>query len=216
MTRLCNDVDLLKWEPMLFRDLAPADQTLCKGNDGEVDGTTFSASGASFTGSAIEAGHVIYLYDDAGTVDGCYEVVSVDSETQLTISVIRHETDAAAVAPPNGSGLNYRISTFDPQVEEASYSLFQYFGIATETEIQTESICNIRALRQSCVFAVLSTVFSGNAYDNDNKDNFWRKSLHYQKLFHTARARCRLEIDTDSDDTAEQFKTGGSVQLRRV
>jgi len=217
MTQFSKDVDLLKWEPVLFRDLALVSQRLCSGSDGELDGTTFESAGASFTNAAVAAGHVIYLNDGA-SLDGCYEVVSVDSATQLTISVVRAGSDDTTVPPPDGSEINYHVSTFDPQAQEVAYSLLQYFGInpsgasegVTPEEIQDEGV-----LRQASVFAVLSAIFTSSAAAEDGRDIFWRKSLHYQQLFQTARVKIRIGIDSDNDEIAEQFRTGGTVRLRR-
>ncbi|MFC1783908.1 hypothetical protein ACFL02_10060 [Planctomycetota bacterium] len=218
MVQLSTDVDLLKWEPVLFRELYQSSQTLCLGQDGVMSGTTFTSSSASFTDARVAAGQVIYL-NDGDSIDGSYEVVSKDSATQLTLSIIRQGTDDAAVGPPEGSNISYRISTFAPQAEEMAYSLLQYFGIKAageEAEITATDILNNRALRQASVFAVLSLVFGSSAGGRDDPAGYWQKSLHYKKMLHTARARARLEIDTDNDGYAEQYRTGGSVRLRRL
>jgi hypothetical protein len=217
MVRFCNDVDLLKWEPVLFVDMARSAQTLCAGGDGVTSGTTFTSAGGSFVSGGVSAGQVIYLRDSGDTIDSCYEIVSVDSATQLTLSVLRQDEDDAAVAPPAGSSLSYRISTFDPQSEEASYGLLQYFGIKASGEegINADDIINTRAIRQACVFAVLSALFAGSACGDGDVSGFWQKSLYYQRKFHTARARTRVDIDTDDDDLAEEFRWGGSIRLRR-
>ena len=218
MSKFCNDVDLLKWEPVLFRDLAMVSQTLCQGTDGVTSGTTFTSAGASFINSGVAAGHVIYLRDSSNTIGGCYEIVSVDSATQLTISLVRQGTDDTALAVPDGGSLSYRISTFDPQAEEVSYSLLQYFGIGESGAegITVDDILNSRSLRQSCVFAVLSAVFAGSACGDESERGFWQKSLRYQKMFQSARARARVELDTDDDNLAEQTLMGGSFRLRRL
>ena len=218
MVKFSNDIDLLKWEPVLFRDLALASQTLCHGSDGSLNGTTFTSSSGSFINSGIAAGHVIYLLASGSSIDGCYEVVSVDSATQLTISVVRQTTDDDAIAPAGGSEIDYRISTFDPQAEEASYSLLQYFGVATtDADGNYENnVLNQRSLRQATVFGVLSAIFAGSASRSSDGDGFWKKSVRYQKMFNTARVKARLEIDTNGDNIAEQFHTGGTVRLRRL
>ena len=127
MSAFSNDVDLLLWEPMLFRDYAYPSQTLCQGVDGVTSGTSFTSAGASFLSSAVKAGHVIYLYNSV--IDSCYEVVEVLSDTELTVSVLRHKETDDPIPPPGGSNLQYRISTFDPQAEEIGNDLLQYFGI---------------------------------------------------------------------------------------
>ncbi|MCJ7692851.1 MAG: hypothetical protein MUO22_05495 [Sedimentisphaerales bacterium] len=46
-------------------------------------------------------------------------------------------------------------------------------------------------------------------------ESFWKKSLHYQKLFGKARERCRLSIDTSGDGIADVTKMGASARLVR-
>ena len=215
--RFSTDVDILKWEPVLFREWYLPSQTLALGQDGELDGTVFTSASGAFDEAGIAAGHVIYL-NDSDKLEGCYEVVSVDSATELTVSVVRMSADDDAVAPPPGSGIGYRISTFDPQAEEAAYGLGQYFGIKiSEGEVDdgAVNILNSRALRQASVFAVLSAVMAGSAGGKDDGEGFWMKSSRYQEMFYTARARARVEIDKDNDKSAEEILNGGSVRLRR-
>ena len=215
--RFSTDVDLLKWEPVLFRELYLPSQTLAIGQDGELDGTTFTSESGLFEEAGISAGQVIYL-NDGNSIDGCFEVVSVDSTTELTVSVVRMSAEDDAVAPPAGSGIDYRISTLDPQAEEAAYGLGQHFGIKiSEGEVDTGAvnILNSRALRQASVFAVLSAVFAGSASGQGDAGGYWMKSSRYQEMFYTARARARVEIDRDNDKSAEEILSGGSVQLRR-
>jgi hypothetical protein len=217
MVRYSKDVDLLKWEPVLFVELAPASQTLCQGEDGVLNGTMFSSSGAAFDEAGVTAGQVMYL-NDGESLDGCYEIVSVDSATQVTVSVLRQSEEDDPVAPPSGSEISYRVSTFDPQAEETAYDLMQYFGIETgeDEESSVGEILNQRVLRQASVFGVLNAVFAAAACGKNDVNGYWAKSQRYQELFHTARSKARIELDTDSDNVAEQFRSGGTVQLRRL
>ena len=219
MVKFSSDVDLLKWEPVVFRDLALASQTLSQGTDGELSGTSFTSSSGSFVNAGVTAGHVICLLSSDRSLDGCYEVVSVDSATQLTVSVVRTTSEDASIAPPSGSSIVYKVSTYDPQAEEVAYGLLQFFGIGGSDgsgSASEESVLNSRALRQASVFSILSAVFASSATDLNSQGGYWQKSLRYQGLFNTARLRARLEIDTDSDAIAEKFQTGGTMRLRRV
>ena len=54
-------------------------------------------------------------------------------------------------------------------------------------------------------------MLAGKAQD----ENYWKKSLHYQKLFDKARGRCRLSIDAGSDGVADVTKIGASGRLVR-
>ncbi len=217
MTTFSSDVDLLKWEPVLFRELAWASQTLCTGSDGVVSGTTLTSASGAFEAAGVQAGHVVYLNDGA-ELDGCYEIVSVDSATQLTVSVVRQSSDGAAVAAPSGSGVSYRVSTFDPQAEEVAYGLLQYFGIESGREdgVTVEEIVDGRSLRQAAVCGVLAAVFAASGCGKEDASGHWKKSLHYKQLFHTARSRARVGIDTDGDGVGERVLSGGTVRLRRL
>jgi len=160
---------------------------------------------------------VIYLRSADGTLDGAYEIVSVDSATQLTISVIRSDSEMAAVAPPAAAEISYRISTFGPQANEAGFQLTEYFTISPgnpASDIDAEDVLDTNVLKRTSVFAVISTVYAMLA-SKAKDENFWKKSLHYQKLFAKARERCRLSIDIGSDGVADVTKIGASGKLVR-
>jgi hypothetical protein len=217
MVSFSNDVDILKYEPILFGELHLPWQVVAAGTGGTLSGTTFTASGADFVAGSLTAGGVIYLQTADSALDGAYEIVSVDSATQLTISVLRPDSEAPAVAPPAATGISYRISTFGPQANEVAFQLTEYFGIAPgnpASEINVEDVLDVSVLRLASVFAVISIAYAmlaGKARD----ENYWKKSLHYQKLFDKARGRCRLSIDVGSDGLADLTKVGASGRLVR-
>ena len=218
MVQFSQDVDILKWEPNLFCDLARPCQTLCEGDDGELSGTTFTSSIGAFDSCGLSSGKVIYLNDNEG-INGCYEIVSVDSATQLTVSVLRGDDEGDLIAPPSGSGIGYRVSSFDPQAQEVAYNLLSYFGIKVtgETgEVTAENVLANDALRQASAYAVMSAVFAGCACGEDDVGGYWQKSLHYQKLFGRARSRALVELDLDGDALGDRNLSGGSVRLKRV
>ena len=72
------------------------------GNGWELAGTTFEASGANFVSAGVEAGDCVYLRSADGILDGVYEIVAVDSATQLCVSVLRADSEADPIAPPAG------------------------------------------------------------------------------------------------------------------
>jgi hypothetical protein len=76
-----NDVDLLKYESKLFTEHYFPSQVLASGTGGMLAGTTFTKSGADFVAAGVSAGGVVYLKSAAGTLDGAFEIVSVDSAT---------------------------------------------------------------------------------------------------------------------------------------
>ena len=217
MVRFSNDADILKYEPVLFGELHLPGQVLASGVGGMLGGATFTASGADFVGAQVSAGGAIYLRSDDGVLDGAYEIVSVDSATQLTVSVVRAESDAAAVAPPGASDVSYRISTFAPQASEVGFALTEYFGLqpgSPEASVDADDVLDTEVLRRVSVFAVISSVYAMLASKAED-ENFWSKSLHYRKQFEKARQRCRLSIDVGSDGQEDVTRVGGSVRLAR-
>src|SRR5688572_6984732 len=117
MTTFCTDTALLAWEPNLPRDAAFASQTLLAGT-GDLAGTTFTMDSAgSFTAAHVEANQVIVL---TGGTSGCYPIVSVNSATQLTISVLWDGLMPISGDPtpsPIGTTIDlaFVIRTFAPQ-----------------------------------------------------------------------------------------------------
>ena len=217
MVSFSNDADVLKYEPILFGELYLPWQVLSSGTGGELSGTTFTASGADFVSAQVSAGGAVYLQSADGSLDGAYEIVSVDSSTQLSVSVIRSDSDDSGIAPPAATDISYRISTYGPQASEIGFQLTEYFGIRPgnpASDIDVEDVLDTDVLRRASVFAVISSVYAMLA-SKAKDENFWKKSLHYQKLFEKARERCRLSIDTGSDGVADVTRVGASVRLVR-
>lgn len=217
MVSFSNDVDILKYEPVLFGELHLPWQVLAEGTGGTLSGTTFTAEDANFVAANISAGGVIYLHSADGALDGGYEIVSVDSATQLSISVIRPDSQADAIAPPAAGDLSYRISTFAPQANEVGFQLTEYFGIRPgnpASDYDIDDVLDTDVLKQASVFAVISSVYATLAGKADD-ESFWKKSLYYQKLFSSAKGRTRLSIDLGSDGVVDVTQIGASGRLVR-
>lgn len=217
MISFSNDSDILKYEPVLFGELHLPWQVLAAGTAGTVSGTTFTDTGGDFVNAQVPNGGAIYLRSGNGSLDGVYEIVSVDSATQLTVSVIRPDSEDDAIAPPAGTDVSYRISTFGPQAREVAFELTEYFGVRPgdpASDIDVEDVVDTQALRRTSVFAVISSVYAMLASKSED-EIFWKKSLHYGRLFERARERCRFSVDAGSDGVADVTKTGASGKLVR-
>ncbi len=217
MLAFSNDVDILRYEAVLFSDLHFGWQVLCEADGGTLSGTVFSKQGEDFVSAGVGAGGVVYLRSQDGTLDGAYEIVSVDSATELTVSVLRADGQASAVGPGDASDVSYRVSTFAPQANEVAFELTQYFGIRPgnpDSEYEVDDILDTSVLRQVSVYGVLAKVYVtvGNGGD---EDGFLEKSLHYQKLFGKAKERCRVSIDISGDGVGDRTNIGGSIRLVR-
>ncbi len=217
MVTFSNDADILKYEPILFGELHLPWQVLATGTGAALSGTTLTAGGADFIAAQVQAGGVVYLQSADGSLDGAYEIISVDSTTQLSISVIRADSTETAVPPPAATNISYRISTFGPQAAEVGFQLTEYFGISPgnpASDIDADDILDTSVLKLASVFAVISSVYAMLA-GKTRDQNYWSKSLYYQKLFAKARGRCRLSIDVGTDGIADVTKIGAAGRLVR-
>lgn len=218
MAVFSQDRDILKHEAILFSKLYFPWQVLCEGKDGVLSGTSFSQSGNDFTALSVSGGGVIYLRSDDGNLDGVYEIVSVDSAGELTISVLREDSQASAVAPGDNSNVSYHISTFGPQANTVFFELTRYFGIQPgnpNSEYGIDDLVDTEVLRQAAVYAVIAGIYATLGSRSEDEHGFWQKSLHYQKLFEKARERCRISIDADGDGNGEINRVGGSIRIFR-
>jgi len=220
MITFSKDIDLLRWEPVLFGELALPSQRLCEGNDGAMAQTTFTSAAADFTACDVHPGHVLCAHNADYSLQGCYEIVAVDPGAPgLTVSILRADADAPTVAPPAGTDLQFHISSYAPLAHEIAESLLQYFDLANladEPEQILAQIANPQSLRQTSVFGVLTAVFAARATGANDPAGLWDKAMHYRKQFETARARVRLQLDPNGDQIIDRTHTGGSIRLRRA
>ncbi len=217
MVTFSTDSDILKYEPGLFGELYLPGQVLALGTGAQLSGTTLTATGADFVSARVSAGGVVYLRSSGGLLDGAYEVVSVDSATQLTVSVVRAAADDEPVAPPPATQIKYRVSTFAPQAAEAAFQLTEALGVKPgnpASNIDAKDILCPDVLKRASVFAVISSVYAMLA-SKARDDNFWKKSLHYQSLLEKARLRFRVGIDLGSDGLPDVTISGASGRLKR-
>jgi hypothetical protein len=217
MAKFSSDVDILKREPILFGELHLPLQVPASGTGATLAGTTLTALDVNFLNPGVSAGGVVYLRSANGVLDGAYEVVSVDSETQLTVSVLRSDVADDPIAPPAADNVTYRIVTYEPQAVDAAFDLTQYFGIQPgnpNSEITVDDVVDLEGLRRASAFAVISSVYATWAGRTDD-NAFWQKSEHYGRLAEDARQRCHLSVDLGSDGVADITRVGGAIRLVR-
>ncbi len=216
MTKFSSDVDILKYEPVLFGELHLPGQVLASGTGATLSGTLLTAAGADFLAAGISAGGVVHLKSADGSLEGAYEIVAVNSPTQLTVSVVRSDPADPAIAPPAADNISYRVSTFGPQAEEAAFQLTEHFGLRPgypTSEIAAEDILDTEGLRRASTFFVIASVYA--MWTSPASEYFWEKSLLYKQFFENARQRCRLSADLGSDGVADVTRIGGVIKLIR-
>jgi hypothetical protein len=217
MIPFSSDMDILKHEPALFGELHFPWQVKAFGTGATLTGTQLTADGADFLTVGVTSGEVIYLKSLDRSPDGAYEIVSVDTPTQLTVSVLRANPTDVPVPPPPGTEIEWRISTFASQATAVAEELTVYFGIRPgdpAADYGVEDIMDLGVLRQASTLAVISCIYTTWA-NNAPDDIFWIKSRHYKQEFEKARLRCRLSIDANADGVADLTRTSGSIRMVR-
>jgi hypothetical protein len=217
MATFSNDVDVLKYEPGLFGELHLPSQVKAGGTGASLSGATLTAAGADFLAAQVETGGVIHLRSADGVLEGAYEIVSVDSATELTISVARADPADPAVAPPAGNDITWRVCTFASQAQDAAFELTQYFGIRPgdpASAIAVEDLLDTEGLRRASVLWVIAKVYAMWA-SRPAGECFWRKALFYEQLYQKARQRCHVTVDLGGDGVADLARVGGAIRLVR-
>ena len=218
MTNFSTDADLLKWEPALLREIVLDHQCLARGTGATSQSFSVTAEDATFVTGKVGPSHIIHLANDLQGVDGYYEVLSVEGETELLAGVIGGRGDEW-VPLPAATDLAFTIHTFDPQHEEARWALLARFGLeadAADTASDLERwIAQRRSLRRASVALVLATIYRGQATGGPEAGGLARKAEHYARLYEDEVAKARVVLDRDADGRPDDVRTLASHRLRR-
>lgn len=216
MKTFCTDRDLLVLEPSAFLDNPPAGQQLLSGSGGQLLGGTFSAAGADFLAAGIQPRMVLVTYGHVPAEGAAWEIISADSATQLTVSVLRASVEAAPIAPADAEGLNFYVLSFLPQIAAASESIAERLRRAGEaTDLDAADFVPSDQLRLLTAVAALETVFTAQVRSS-RSDAPAGKAEAYRRRFARDYLQLRLAVDADGDGTAESTRSPANVQLRRV
>jgi hypothetical protein len=212
----CTDIDLLHWEPNILKDATFASQALLSGT-GDLAGTAFTLSSGSLATAHITAGMAIVL---SGGVAGTFPIVSVDSATQLTLSVLfdgLYPTAGDAEASPiaTASGLDFIIRTFWPQRRVVSELLLQAAGL-DPTGDAAETIVNPGALKRVCTLGTLHLIYSALAAVAEEPAHLNTRVDMYERLYRRALRSTTVELDSDGDGRADTARALNVLRLERV
>ena len=216
MTAFSTDADLLKWEPTLCRDLAVPGQRLAAGADGATAGIELYSSSASFLDAGLRAGHVLQMLTDDGEGPACFEILSVESQTQLLATQVGRTASDSVDLPP-GADWVWRIDTFDPQAEEVRFELLSRLGLAVDADgldLQT-IVLQPRSLRRASVFGTLVMIFEGQSGGETEGRTLAAKAALYRRLYDKELAKVRVRLDRDGDGWSDDARSPGSIRLQR-
>ncbi len=216
MSNYCQDRDLLTIEPIVFLGGGFPNQKLITGSNGQISGTTFTCTG-DLAAAGVEAGMVLCTYSTIPAEGNAYEIVSVDSATTLTVSVLRADPASAAVAPPAQSSISFYVSTYAAQIRTVSTTLGEKLRQITEvTGVAAADFADSSQLEVVAAYGTLAVIFVSRAENAQPFDANWIKAQHYQQLHHHLQLQLRLVVDTDGDGQAEQTRSLGNMTLRRT
>jgi hypothetical protein len=214
----CTDTDLLYWEPNLFKDAAAVGQTLLSGV-ASVSGTTATFSGLSLTDGHVRPLDVIYF---SGTgLAGAFPIVSVDSDTTLTLSVLYDglfPTDGSAGAASHvgtASSQAFAIRTFYPQRQTVTRLLLQAAGVDPAAVNAEAAVVDSEVMKRACALGTLQMIYSALAASSTSPTIFLARADLYQQLYRQAMRSARVEIDTDGDGSANVVRLLNEVSLVR-
>lgn len=213
----CQDRDILCIEPIAFLSGGSAGQQRITGGDGVISGTTFTSAGSDFLLAGLAVGMVICTYDTIPAEGHAWEIVSVDSATTLTISVLRADRNDSAVAPPAGTNLSFFVRSYAPQIEGVGATLAEKLRqIAEVAGITSADFADSAQLRAATAYGALAGIFLARADNARPHDANWIKAEYYRGEFLRCQNQLRLAVDADGDGVAEQTRTLGNVYLKRV
>ena len=213
MITFATDIDLLHWEPNLLKDATFASQKLISGT-GNVAGTAFTISSGSFTDAKVKVDQLIKL---AAPFDGTFPIITVNSATQLTLSVMYDglfPDSGPRVPGPVGSAsaVTYSIHTFFPQIMIVSDLLLQAAGLK---EDQSDAILNPTALKRPCTLGALQMIYSALAAAAAEPADFIVRADLYERLYRRALRCANVEIDMDGDGIPESRRALNVLELKR-
>ena len=216
MPNFSTDSDLLKWEPSLFRDLSVPGQRLASGTDGTTAGLAFTSESADFPAAGVAPGHVLRLVDEDGQACGCWQVLSVESATELLATQVGRTADSVDL--PTGHDWAWTIDTFDPQAEEVRFELLTRLGLAVGDDGQdlADHVFQPRSLRRASVFATLIMILEGASGAAQEGRNLAAKAALYRRLYDKELTRLRIRLDRDHDGRADDARSPASIRLERA
>jgi hypothetical protein len=219
----CTDTDLLHWEPRLPSEASFASQTLVSGTGDLVDTTfTTDAGVASLVDTHVASNQVISL--GPGTISGCYPIVSVDSATELTISLLYDglfpTTPGASPTPGlvgTAPNLPFVIRTFWPQRRVVSDLLLQSAGLDPSEVAESPSmLLNPHDLKRACVLGTLQMIYSALAAVAEEPAVYQVRADLYERLYRRAMRSARLELDLNSDGEIDSIRHLNVLHFRRA
>lgn len=210
----CTDIDLLDYEPTIFKDAAIACQTISAGT-GTLQGVNFTRVSGSFIDDNVKGGCVLTLTAEAG---GSFPVVNLVNATQLRVSANDEAfiEDGAASPAGNASNQPFVVRTFYPQRKMITEMINNAAGIGVGTALPEAMLLSNPALKRACVLGTFHVIYNAIRAMNAENESLVNRAEFYRVQFLRALRRLTVEIDVDDDGECDVIRHLGSLRLQRA
>lgn len=211
MSTYATDTDLLLWEPNLPAEAAIASQTLLSGS-ADLTGTTLTIAAGSLAAAHVEPDQVVAL---SGAITGCYPIISIESATQMTISILYAGTwpdvDPPVPSPVGAvAGVSFAIRSFYPQRRVISDLLDRIIDLPAGV-----TLLNPDVLRRPCALGTIQMIYSALAAAVDAPEIHQIRCDLYERLYRRALRDVVLHLDTLGDGRIHEIRRLNVLQLAR-
>lgn len=205
-----KDRDLLVIEPGLFREVMWNGQRLLSGT-GDLAGGLLTLTSGSFIEGAIGPGHVV-LIDSVPM-----EIVSVQSATVATVSIMRGDTNSSFIPGKWVEGAAVEVFTFEPQIAIVHRQILAMIGIDADDPdgVGDSAVTNPGALMVLEALGALHLVYASAGAPGRGGEGFLDRAKQYQQRFSLQRGSVVAMIDLDGDGIAETRRHPNSFVLTR-
>jgi hypothetical protein len=163
----CTDEDIAVRAMGDYPAIVPASQLLAHATDGVfLSGNRWwlTSATADLYGAGVHAGNVVWLTRPAAWFGPQGELFAVDAVGLggvLLRRLGRKQFVGQPPAPAAGlTGVEFRVLTFDPQIETATFEINELYGIdPTVPELSAARLTNPRQLQQLCALWVLERAY---------------------------------------------------------
>ena len=172
-----------------FMTLAPSWQCMAKGTDGVFrfrDAPwVLTSSTINFATNGVSPNQVVALTAPKSQYPGGGDLLAIDSVSGNSITLRRPHKDLNVGMPPAPAagltGVTFTVTTFDPQIEEASFDIKRRFGIDENITFRDSTwIYDLRDLRMIVVLTVLYDRYTAEL--RSDRGDWVRKMGHIRNM----------------------------------
>lgn len=160
-----------------YAQLCPESQKLAFGTDGVLDAAAWSLTSASvdFEAAGVATNNVIRFDRPTSVFRGAGEWFAVESAAGNVLTLRRYGLESGVGQPPPSiPNVQFTVLTMLPQLQEASFKLYQRFSLDDSLAYRSPNeVYDLQVLRDPTVLTVLEARYLVEA--RDKSSDFWPK-----------------------------------------